>query len=303
MSNVPTSQTSTWWECPKEHQYKTSYDSVVQGNGCPYCGGKKVWQLVEAEVVRGYFRKHALSSEAYSNLAKAGRLPTGFPKTPQAFYKKPWAWFSGNERTKDWVRPEIVRDYFRKHKLTTMTYQNLSKSERLPTGFPGNPRDIYNKPWSWFTGRDRDWVKPEIVRNYVRKNGLTWQSYLKLRKAKRLPEGYPGDPAKIYEKPWSWFTGNDRSWVKLEVVRDYVRKHGLTRPSYQPLWKAGRLPKGFPGNPLSVYNKPWAWFSGNERRDWVKLEVVRSYFQKYRPDRGILPTAVAGEEAAEAVPK
>jgi hypothetical protein len=238
-----------------------------------------VWGLAKAEVVRAYFRKHALASESYRKLAKEGKLPTGFPGIPTAMYKKPWSWFSGNKYTKEWVEPEIVREYFRKHGLTTESYQKLSKAGRLPTGFPGNPLNIYKKPWSWFTRGERKWVRPEVLRDYVRKRRLTWQSYCGLRKANRLPKGFPGD-VKVYKKPWSWFSGNDRNWVEAEVVRKYVQKHRLTRPSYRERWKAGELPKGFPGA-TKTYGKPWSWFSGNERtKGWVKPEVVRDYFRK-----------------------
>lgn len=35
-------QKIVWWLCPKEHSYQSSIVHRVEGNGCPYCAGKKV---------------------------------------------------------------------------------------------------------------------------------------------------------------------------------------------------------------------------------------------------------------------
>lgn len=37
------SQKKAWWRCGAGHEYEARVDSRVQGTGCPYCAGRKVW--------------------------------------------------------------------------------------------------------------------------------------------------------------------------------------------------------------------------------------------------------------------
>lgn len=38
----PSSEKKAWWKCDKGHEWKTTVSSRTHGNGCPYCGNKKV---------------------------------------------------------------------------------------------------------------------------------------------------------------------------------------------------------------------------------------------------------------------
>ena len=37
---VSDTQTKTWWLCRKDHKWKTTYNNIRQGHGCPFCAGK-----------------------------------------------------------------------------------------------------------------------------------------------------------------------------------------------------------------------------------------------------------------------
>jgi hypothetical protein len=70
--------------------------------------------------------------------------------------------------TKIYASAEIVKNFIVKNKLSQDEYYKLFHAKKLPQGFPCVVKIIYNKPYSWFSGRIANQNKPHINKKIKR---------------------------------------------------------------------------------------------------------------------------------------
>ncbi|MFA7219497.1 MAG: zinc-ribbon domain-containing protein [Synergistaceae bacterium] len=90
------SHKKAWWICKEGHQWQSVISSRNDGNGCPYCAGKKIYKkclFVNAKEIIS--QENIKSRKEYEKWwQKKGRVK-GLPSAPQITYKDEWqGWFS-----------------------------------------------------------------------------------------------------------------------------------------------------------------------------------------------------------------
>ena len=137
------------------------------------------------------------------------------------------------------------------------------------------------------------WRKFSDAREWAHTQGLSGEKAWRiLRKSNGLPSDIPSTPNIVYENDWQGWgdflgTGNKYippgQWIPFEEARDWGRKSGIKQAREWKSWNmAGRLPKGIPGKPDSVYSDKWIswndWLSSGcewrQRKPWVSFEEV-----------------------------
>jgi hypothetical protein len=210
------------WFCQEEVRLGDEWKARIKDGGYSVVLGEESGyhfsEFDPKEVVREHCIERKLTMGSYRDLSKGGELPKGFPGNPAEVYGKPWSYFTGNIRDKEFESKEVVRAYCRKNKLTKGLYRVRSEQGELPKGFPSSPLHTYREPWSYFTGntsnQDKKFDPKEVLREYCIERKLTRDLYRDLSERGELPEGFPSNPSDTYGEPWSYFSGNAKQEAK-----------------------------------------------------------------------------------------
>ena len=136
------------------------------------------------------------------------------------------------------------------------------------------------------------WRKFTDAREWAHAQYLSGEkAWRKLRNSNGLPSDIPSNPNIVYVNDWQGWgdflgTGNKYippgQWIPFEEARDWSRKSGIKQAREWKSWNmAGRLPKGIPRKPDSVYSDKWIswndWLSSGcewkqQRKPWESFE-------------------------------
>jgi hypothetical protein len=217
-----------------------------------------------------------LQAEYYA-AARAGLLPKGLPKDPQAAYRssgwQDWGDWLGTSRQSTLKKrqkrrpfPEVV-DFARSLGLKGKAdWFRWAKSGERPDDIPVNPSDSYKgdgwQSWPHFLGTTKK-KAGEIVyrefheaREWARSQGLQTKDEWKAQSG-RLPQDVPANPWHVYRhRGWinigDWLGkgqhhSKNRQWRPLPEARDWARAQGLKNGNdWQALCRSGARPSDIP---------------------------------------------------------
>jgi len=165
------------------------------------------------------------------------------------------------------------------------------KNNTLPVGLPASPQDMYQLAgwvsWNDWLANKTPWLPFEEARNLARSlkcaNSL---DYSQLSKDKKLPEGLPSTPNRIY-KDSGWISWNDWlgnlsfDWLPFKEARQLARSlKCVNLKGYRQYPKKRNLPLGLPASPNFIYkDSGWIgwndWF-GKRSFDWLPFKEARN---------------------------
>ena len=183
-------------------------------------------------------------------------------------------------------------------------WRNLFKSKKLPNDLPYRPERTYeNKGWQgWgnFLGtgnihpRDKKFMSYEeahkTIQSFHIKSSIQYRQFLK---DKKIPNGLPSNPDKIFKSKWSsWgnFLGTgiisvnikSTNWIDFQSARKIIHTLKLkNQTAWRKYIKSGKKPDNIPSDPNIVYkNKGWKGLG-----DWLGTGRIANQYKKYRTIR------------------
>jgi hypothetical protein len=234
---------------------------------------RKNIDFANAEQHREWVRKGKYSNypkwlkEGYPKYKNQGAVPS-----PYQCFKKPWSWFTGNDRlSRKMADAEQHRIWFRENGYTQKTWGTEGYVKYKNQGAVRNPDQKFPIPWKWFTGNDertRKRASAEQHKKWMWGKTTEWWNTIGYPKYKSKGAVY--DPAQKYRKPHSWFNGNDRytrNIASAEQHREWVQEGGYTNFKK---WAKEGYPRyksqGGMYDPDRKYKKPWSWFTGKKKK-------------------------------------
>ncbi len=179
----------------------------------------------------------------------------GWPAAPWAYYDEKWTNLIGkNFLPKDQFIEEL-RDSGIK---SVREYQAKYKDH---TGWPADPRNLCNESWLELLG-EKLLPKDQFIEE-LRDSGIkTVREYQ--AKYKDLT-GWPANPSKIYNEPWSVLVGKRLTNCKFITKEQFIEELTASGIKYLKEYSSEfRKHMGWPATPWTVYNEPWTTLIGNK---------------------------------------